>query len=102
MLKLISTDAIPESLFITDVETDFDPVGIGGFGRVFGGEYNGQKVALKMLDKGRRRKVSKSFFLSSPKYRLLWAGFTHPRLLSGSTSMAIVFTPFYSPSTGNI
>jgi len=64
MLKLISTDAIPESLFITDIDTDFEPIAVGGFGRVFRGEYNGQTVALKMLDKGHRRKVGLSSFLS--------------------------------------
>ena len=65
MLKLISTDAIPKSLFITDIETDFEPIAVGGFGRVFRGEYKGQKVALKLLDKGHRRKVGSSTFLSS-------------------------------------
>ncbi len=68
MLKLISANTIPKSLFITDVETDFEPIAVGGFGRVFRGEYRGQKVALKMLDKGHRRKVRSSSILSSPKY----------------------------------
>ena len=68
MLKLVSTDTIPKSLFITDVETDFEPIAVGGFGRVFRGEFKGQKVAIKMLDKGHRRKVASSSFLSSPKY----------------------------------
>ena len=68
MLKLISTDAIPKSLFITDVETDLEPIAVGGFGRVFRGEHKGQKVALKMLDKCHRGKVRSSSILSSPKY----------------------------------
>ena len=102
MLKLISADAIPKSLFITDVKTDFDPIAVGGFGRVFRGKYNGQKVALKLLDKGHRKKVGSSTFLSSPKSYLVWTGFALPRLLSGGASMAIALTPFCSPSTGNI
>jgi serine/threonine protein kinase len=58
MFKLISkTDVIPTSLFITNVKTDFtaiSAVGIGGYGRVFKGEHQGQTVALKILDKAHK------------------------------------------------
>ena len=67
MLKLISTDVMPKSLFIAGVKTDFDPIGIGGFGRVFKGKYKGKQVALKIVDKG-HRDVSRMPFFSHRKY----------------------------------
>ena len=64
MLKLISTDVMPKSLFITSVKTNFDPIKVGGFGRVFRGKYKGQEVALKIVDKGHRSDVSSLPFFS--------------------------------------
>ena len=55
MVRLISTTSIlPKSLFVTDVkaEPNLGAIGIGGFGRVFRGEYRSQQVALKVVDKG--------------------------------------------------
>lgn len=65
LFKLISvTDALPISLFITDVRTK---IGLmlganergGSTGQVYKGEYRGQEVMLKALHKG--RKVSTFF-----------------------------------------
>ena len=66
MLKLTSAAVIPESLFITDVEMNSTLIATGGYGRVFGGNYKGKQVALKMVDKGRKEVTSLSFF-SLPK-----------------------------------
>ena len=60
------TDAIPKFLFITANITKIDPqnpMGIGGFGSVFKGNYAGQLVALKVLTKARHEAVSQ---ISSP------------------------------------
>ncbi len=55
MFKLLKkANVIPKSLFITDVKIDMEQgtVNVGGFGRVFLGEYKGDLVALKLLGKG--------------------------------------------------
>ncbi len=63
MLKLTSMDVMPESLFITGVKMDPDlMIAIGGFGRVFGGNYEGKQVALKFVDRGHKEVTSLSFF----------------------------------------
>lgn len=56
MFRLISiTNVIPKSLFMTDIEAEpnLGLIGIGGFGHVFRGECKGQRVMLKMVEKGR-------------------------------------------------
>ncbi len=56
MAKLISeANVIPQSLYITNVSfvADHGLIGIGGHARVLKGTYQGQVVALKMLDKQR-------------------------------------------------
>ena len=56
MFKLISmTNIVPRSLFIRKVEAETHiTIGTGGFGRVFRGEHNGEPVALKLVEKGRK------------------------------------------------
>ena len=52
MFKLISeAHVIPRSLYIADVSLGLDMIGSGGYGRVFGGTYQGNLVALKVIDK---------------------------------------------------
>ena len=60
MFKLISDkDVLPKSLFIGGVRTKGDftshPIGMGGFGSVYKGEYGKQQVALKVLYKGQKK-----------------------------------------------
>jgi hypothetical protein len=62
MLKLTLSDVMPESLFIAGVNMDSKPFAVGGYGRVFRGDYKGKQVALKMVDKGRKEVTSLSFF----------------------------------------
>src|SRR6266576_3737432 len=65
MFKLVTETSItPRSLFITDVKIDNEgAINIGGFGRVFKGEYKGKAVALKLMDKGLKDvSVMLSFF----------------------------------------
>jgi hypothetical protein len=71
MLKLISTGVIPDSLFVTGIKIDPDLVGIGAFGRVFRGEYNGQEVALKLVDKARKN-VRWSLFYPHRNAEFFW------------------------------
>ena len=63
MHKLISANVEPKFLFINDVRTKFDAIGMGGYGRVFRGEYKGDSVALKVVDIG-RKDVSSLLFSS--------------------------------------
>jgi hypothetical protein len=67
MFKLMSiANVIPKSLLIDDVKTETHlaatMINMGYFGRVFRGEYKGQQVALKVVDKG-HHDVSVSDFL---------------------------------------
>ena len=69
MFKLISDrDVLPKSLFIDGVRTkggfSAHPIGMGGFGNVYKGEYGKQQVALKVIYKG-QKKVS-ALLLVSP------------------------------------
>ena len=99
MFKLISEeDVIPRSLYITDVAMGLDAIGSGGYGRVLGGTYQGNLVALKVIDKP-HKDVSAFTLLSS---QTLTSGKDQSRILSGSFSVAIVLTPLYPPSTGHI
>ena len=102
MFKLISmTDMLPRSLFITDI-TILDAIGMGGFGRVFKGEWHGgQHVALKVVDKS-HKSVCTSTFLSLDTIFIHLEALSHERLLSGSLSVAINATPLYHPFTWNI
>ena len=63
MIKLTLTDVMPESLFITIINMNSKPFAVGGFGRVFRGDYKGKQVALKIVDKGRKDVTSLSFVL---------------------------------------
>lgn len=58
MDKLSKKDVLPRSLFINDVKKEQSEIGVGGFGTVYKGEYEGQKVALKMLYKARNKEGS--------------------------------------------
>ena len=53
MFKFLSANIMPKSLFINDVKTEFDPIGVGNPGLIFGGKYKGQSVALKVVGRGR-------------------------------------------------
>ena len=101
MFKLISeADVIPRSLYITDVSLGrLDAIGSGGYGRVLGGTYQGNLVALKVIDKP-HKDVSAfvPLFIQSTDFWVL----DQSRILSGSFSVAIVLTPLYPPSTGHI
>ena len=100
MFKLISeADVIPRSLYITDVSLGPDAIGSGGYGRVLGGTYQGNLVALKVIDKP-HKDVSAFVLLFIPNTDV-W-GEDQSRILSGSFSVAIVLTPLYPPSTGHI
>ena len=80
MFKLISmTDVLPRSLFITDITT-LDVIGVGGFGRVFKGEWHeGQHVALKVVDKS-HKSVCTSAFLSLNTIFMHLEAFSQERL----------------------
>jgi len=68
IFKLVTeTNITPKSLFITDVKIDNEgAINIGGFGRVFKGEYKGKAVALKLMDKGLKDVSVKLFFFHDP------------------------------------
>ena len=53
------TNVIPRSLFITDIN-DLSAMTMGGFARIFKGEYKGQLVALKLPIKTRHLDVSQT------------------------------------------
>ncbi|KAF8322438.1 kinase-like domain-containing protein [Amanita rubescens] len=72
---------MPKSLFIAGVKTDFDPIGIGGFGRVFKGKYKGKQVALKIVDRGHRDgSVGQDFCREALAWRSLAHRFIIPLL----------------------
>ncbi len=65
MFKLMSkTDVLPKSFSISDVkfDTQFDVVTMKGFGCVSRGEYEGQNVTLKELNKGHNSVSINPFF----------------------------------------
>ena len=71
MFRLISTvHVILKSLLITGVNTEIHLglISIGGFGRVFKGEHEGQMVALKVVDRGRNDVCRLSFSFSPYSY----------------------------------
>ena len=100
MFKLISeADVIPRSLYITDVSLGLDAIGSGGYGRVLGGTYQGNLVALKVIDKP--HKDVSTFALRFIQNTDV-GGEDPSRVLSGSFRVAIVLTPLSPPSTGHI
>ena len=103
MHRMISANVMPKFLFINDVRTTFDTIGMGGYGRVFRGKYKGQPVALKVVDKGRKEVSSLPLIFSRSLSNFISCqGFTQTRLLSRSALLAITCTLFYPSSTRNI
>ncbi|KAF8351814.1 kinase-like domain-containing protein [Amanita rubescens] len=81
MFKLLSTiTVIPKSLFITGVKAEpyLGAIGVSGFGRVFRGEYNGQSVALKLADGGRK---DDSLIKHLVQEALAWRSLSHRFIL---------------------
>ncbi|KAF8736319.1 hypothetical protein AX14_000496 [Amanita brunnescens Koide BX004] len=79
MFKLISiADVIPKSLFIVDVKTEATMISMGAFGRVFRGEHKGQRVALKVIDKGHH---DDSLSKDLCREAIAWRSFTHRSIL---------------------
>ncbi|KAF8328317.1 kinase-like domain-containing protein [Amanita rubescens] len=81
MLKLITVKhVIPSSLFITQIkaETDLGAIAAGGFGSVFTGDYKGQLVALKVLNKVRHGSSLQKDFR---KEALTWWSMSHRFIL---------------------
>lgn len=58
MSKLCKTGVLPKSLFLSKVELSRDAVGVGGYGSVFKGQFEGRFVALKVLYRARHKEVS--------------------------------------------
>ncbi|KAF8335238.1 hypothetical protein F5887DRAFT_614117 [Amanita rubescens] len=81
MLELISENVLPQSLYITNVSFDADHglIGIGGHGRVLKGKYEGQVVALKMLDNF--NKGQKGLFQEFWNEALVWRTLRHDFIL---------------------
>ena len=99
MFKLVSeADVIPRSLYITDVTMGLDAIGAGGYGRVLGGKYQGNMVALKVIE--RQHKDVSAFPL--PFVQNTNVEEDQSRILSGSFSVAIVLTPLYPSFIGHI
>ena len=65
------TNTIPKSLYITNIKTDahLGPIGAGGFGLIYKGKYNGQQVALKVVDKSRHDVSTLPFFSTNTERR---------------------------------
>ena len=94
MFKLISeADVIPRSLYITDVSMSLSQIGSGGYARVFMGKYQGNLVALKVIDKP-HKDVSAFALLFVPntdvwgkinlefcQEALAWQSYSHPYIL---------------------
>ncbi|KAF8332137.1 kinase-like domain-containing protein [Amanita rubescens] len=101
MLKLVSTDVMPKSLFITGVKTNFDPIKVGGFGRVFRGKYKGREVALKIVDKGHRDdSLSQDFCREALAWRSLKHRFILPLLgIFEKKSQPYLVSPFMTNGT---
>ncbi|KAF8326438.1 kinase-like domain-containing protein [Amanita rubescens] len=81
MAKLISeANVIPQSLYITNVSFDADHslIGIGGYGRVLKGIYEGRVVALKMLDNFNKQR---DLFQELCKEALVWRSLRHEFIL---------------------
>jgi len=97
MCKLLAmTPVIPKSIFMTGVNARMcslaSRIGIGGFGCVFEGEYQGTRVALKVLYKVRRDDVrmnalspmtNANLFCLQDFCReaLVWRSLSHPYIM---------------------
>ncbi len=68
MFKLVTETSItPRSLFIKHVKIDNEgSINIGGFGRVFKGEYKGKAATLQLMDKGLKDVSVMLFFFYNP------------------------------------
>jgi len=106
MFKLISDkDVLPKSLFIDGVRTKGDftshPIGMGGFGNVYKGEYGKQQVALKVLYKGQKKdSVYKDFCREALAWRSLSHRFIIPLLgIFEEKSLLFLVSPFMTNGT---
>ena len=99
MFKLVSeAEVIPRSLYITGVSMGLDCIGSGGSARILGGKYQGNMVALKVIDRQHKDVSAPPFpFVQNTNVEE-----DQSRILSGSFSVAIALAPLYPPSIGHI
>jgi serine/threonine protein kinase len=94
MFKLVSeADVIPRSLYITDVSMSLDSIGAGGYARVRAGKYQGNVVALKVIEKQHKdvsafpllfvqnTDVWEKINLEFCQEALAWRSYSHPYIL---------------------
>ncbi|KAF8689674.1 hypothetical protein AX14_003217 [Amanita brunnescens Koide BX004] len=99
LFKVITmTKVIPRSLFITDVRIiSWYPMPMGGLGSVFKGEYEGQVVAIKVLDRPHQESSFQTFRIEA----LAWRSISHRYILPllGIHEELFLVSPFMKNGT---